>query len=801
MLLLAASLCPGQTRRALLIGIDTYQPAGTTAKHPAGCTYGRCELGTFENLSGAVNDAQSMADLLTSPKFGFPAGNVALLTNPAAPQPRPGLLILPAAQTSRDGILAAMQHFLVDLPSRGDTVVFYDASHGSLRINSKGTKLTVLVNGALVHADSTLVPSDAYQGGFDVRDREMTRIFQAALDKGVHLTVIFDSCHSGGVTRGAATQYRARTLPFDPRDIAESPDVLPDGRPRPSPTERDDNPALVFSAAQQDQEADEAVPTPAHPEAHGAFTAALIEALSALPADTPAALVYQRVKAVLEGSSFTAQEPDLDANALRRRQPLFFSATRRAAASGPEAIRAAALRSDADGTVWLDIGRISGIGVGSEFTSLGAARDPIRLRIASLQGIARSTAIALTPPAAHVSPGQVFVLSKWVPAESPPLLVWHGKANLSQDELSAAVTQIRLAAVSLVDDPATQPWTDVLAWDGANWTLTHVTPRAATSSTLRLDPQTVNLGPALTSANLKQHLAADAKLWANLPPARELATRLEHLDEGAIAFAPTLAGATYILAGSLGPGGVAYAWLNKNAFDAGSPAAESADHSPGCSPNSQYPVRSDWVSWNSGTLERSSDELTRDASRLAKVHGWLQLAESPVGSDSGAYYRLELVHASTHTALASGEPAIEGDTLALALRSDAPISRRRWVYVLDIDCHGRGSLLYPRDLTGNQFPSAADLANEFIVPGSPELRIGPPFGVDTLILLSTAQPLPDPYGLEFDGAARRGGSEQSPLQQLLDNTSHATRGAPQPVPTDWGLDSITLRSIPKEAAR
>ncbi len=87
-------------------------------------------------------------------------------------------------------------------------MVFYDASHGSLRVNSKGNKLTVLVNGKYVHADSTLVPSDAYTGGYDVRDREMTRIFNAALDKGVHLTVIFDSCHSGGITRGIGPQVR-----------------------------------------------------------------------------------------------------------------------------------------------------------------------------------------------------------------------------------------------------------------------------------------------------------------------------------------------------------------------------------------------------------------------------------------------------------------------------------------------------------------------------------------------------------------------------------------------------------------
>ena len=180
-LALAVTTAVSQTQRALLIGINTYQPAGTTPQHPAGCIYGRCELGSFENLDGAVNDAQAMADLLTSPKFGFPVNQVALLTNPAPPRPRSGIQVLPVTQTDHDGILAAMQKYLVDLPNKGDTVVFYDASHGSLRANSKGDKLTILMGGKYVHADSTLVPSDAYKGGFDVRDREMTRIFNAAL--------------------------------------------------------------------------------------------------------------------------------------------------------------------------------------------------------------------------------------------------------------------------------------------------------------------------------------------------------------------------------------------------------------------------------------------------------------------------------------------------------------------------------------------------------------------------------------------------------------------------------------------
>ena len=465
---LSATQAAAQTKRALLIGIDTYQPAGTQAQHPVGCVYGRCELGAFENLDGAVNDARAMADLLTSPKFGFPADKVVLLTNPAEPHPRPGVVVLPAEQTSRDGILAAMQKYLVDLPQPGDTVVFYDASHGSLRVNSKGNKLTVLVNGSYVHADSTLVPADAYKGGFDVRDREITGIFNAALDKGIHLTAIFDSCHSGGISRGIGPKYHERSLAFDSRDIAEAPELLANGQPRPAPSERADNPALVLSAAQQDQTAKEMPLSAAATEPHGAFTAALIEALQALPAGTPAAVVYQRVKAVLEGGSVPDQEPDLDATAARRRQPLFGGA---AADSGK--VRTAALQTDDDGSVWLDIGSVSGVGVGSEFTSMipDSEGRSVTLRVNSLEGIARSSAAVVRPPGAKVAPGEVFELTKWNPAESAPLRVWHWPANLSQDAILAAAAQVEASGAALVSDPAEEPWTHILCWDGTNWTL------------------------------------------------------------------------------------------------------------------------------------------------------------------------------------------------------------------------------------------------------------------------------------------------------------------------------------------
>jgi Caspase domain len=774
-----------QTRRALLIGINTYEPAGTTPSHPPGCVYGRCELGYFPNLDGAVNDAQSVADLLTSPKFGFPASQVVLLTNPNPPRPAPGLVLLPPDQTTRDGILAAMQKYLVDVPQRGDTVVFYAASHGSLRINSKGTKLTVLMNGRYVHADSTLVPSDAYKGGYDVRDREMTRIFNAALDKGIHLTVILDNCHSGGITRGIGAKYRERDLPFDARDIAEAPEMLSTGEARPAPTERTDNPALVFSAVQQDQSSKEMPDTNPATESHGAFTAALVEALQVLPADTPASIVYQRVRAVIGNEDVPDEDPDLDATAQRREQPLFGGA---AADSGN--IRTAVLGTQG-GTVWLDVGRVSGIGAGTEFTSTNNGGEKIQLRVTALDGIARSVATVISPSGAKVKTGDIFEISKWSPAQSPPLRVWHWPANLSQADIVAAATQIQAAGLATVSDPAEEPWTHILSWDGTNWTVQQAGA-----------PSPVSLGPSLTGANLKKNIPGGAKLWVNLPPSRELAAQLLPTDpNSAVQVATDLASAEYALTGLLTAKGPAWAWFHKNELAAGPPPPNAPPHSPGCSATSQYPVRSDWVVVSDASaIEQGATPLNHYASLLAKVHGWLEMGNSPVNASSAKYYSLALLPGSGGPPIVGSQPFRQGDLLKMGLQASGTVSEKRWVYVLDIDCHGQGTVLYPRGNSGNQFPNESDVGSQFVLPGAPTLRIGPPFGVDTFILLSTAQPLSDPFVLNFEGVSRSRGAE-SPLEQLLSNTSSATRGDPGHVPTNWGVGLTTIHSVPQQAAQ
>jgi hypothetical protein len=414
----------------------------------------------------------------------------------------------------------------------------------------------------------------------------------------------------------------------------------------------------------------------------------------------------------------------------------------------------------------------------------------VQLRIASLDGIARSSAQIVSPAEAKVAAGDVFELSKWVPADNPPLHVWLWPSNLTEDQILAAVGQVRASGAALVSDPAEEQWTHVLSWDGSHWMLQQAGSASA-----------VSIGAPLTADGIKQHLPAGAKLWVNLPPSHDLAAKLAPASaDSAVQPADSLANAHYALTGVLGTDGPAYAWYHKSELAAGPPSSAAAPHSPGCSATSQYPVRTDWVAIdNADAIDSGSAKLNNYSSLLAKVHGWLELADSPADASTADFFSLSLIPSTGSAPLPANQPAHQGDQLKMALQSTNRVIERRWVYVLDIDCHGRGQVLYPGNYAENQFPNDADTGRQFILPGAPTLRIGPPYGVDTLIMLSTAQPLPDPYALNFEGVASRGTrGVASPLEKLLNQTSGGTRGFSDEVPTNWGIGLMTVHSIPKD---
>jgi hypothetical protein len=762
---LFAPMLQAETKYALLIGIDTYQPPNTVIKPPAGVSTGRFAPGAplFTNLAGPTNDVASMRQVLTSAKFGFPNDeqHMHLLQNGAA---------------TRAGILAAMNEYLINQPQKGDLVVFYVAAHGSLRVNTKSKKQTFDLGGKPTPLDNTIVPADAYLGAEDVRDREMARIFNQALDKGIRLTAIFDTCHSGGTARGAQIGPRtvARMLAYDPRDIAEAPDVDAGGTPVIAPEDRNDNSALILAATQVDQKAMELAG--ASPP-HGAFTLALIDALQALPANIPAVDLWKRVQVGLEVEGITDQQPVLDGNKRRKQQPLF----------GGEAdtgkVRAAVQRVQDEGVI-LDIGAVSDIGIGSEFVSVPqAAGEKVTLRITQAEGIDRSIAAVVSPAGAKVAAKDVFELAKWTPAKKPNLYFWAPVSHLTQAQITAAVSEARLSGVRLVNDPSREAWSHLISWDGSQWTMQKAGVRGA-------DP----LAATLTADLIKRKLPKDAVVWLNLPPAAEVSTRLLINDPTSAAqTTANEAQAMYVLAGTVTETGPAYTWYNQGELIAGRQTP--AGYGNGCSADSPYPIRTEWASGVD-----TAATLTQFATRLAKLNGWIQLLQSGAAGGSGYPYHLSLQREGDSTLAEDKEKTYSGDVYQIMLQARGDTrADSRWVYVLAIDCQGKGDLMFPQQGGNNRYPLEAGRLDQIRLPGT-RFQISPPFGTDTYVLLSTSTQLANPDALSFERVTRGPPKEaSSPVEMLLISTSAGEQGATLETPTDWGVEYLQMHSQPGKA--
>jgi hypothetical protein len=804
-----------QTRYALLIGIDHYQPKGAAPHRPSSAANAatpdtvdgpsRWDLPVWPTLEGAVNDARSMRDLLASAKFGFPEQNIQVLTN---------------AEATREGILAAMQKFLVDQPQRGDIVVFYYAGHGSLRVNSK--------NGRPDHFDETIVPVDANSGVFDIRNKEIARLLNAAIDKGVLLTAIFDSCHSGGVARGipVGAPGKTRFLPYDPRDALDPPDRGPGGRVMPRPEDRTGG-ALVLAGAQAHELASEWTAADGTP--HGAFTVALMDTLSRLPADSSAEQILGRVTVLMQGMGLNAQQPALDAPPDRRRASLFGSkrgSEKLTVAVGPDGVRP-------DGTLTIEGGLELGLNPGCELErpKLNPGEAAVRVRISSA-ALGHATARLIPPAAARqVEPGDEFALEKWAAPEPGRLRLWIPPALPAAELASAAAEAAKLrgsGAVTWVDDPVRVSPAYLVQWNGSAWTLTGA---ARAPQVLGRNFSAGAVIQALARSRIKSGRTSGTtsgaspapRLFVDLPPSQELAARLRSQfgeARAALEVAPAPETAQYLLAGRAGGAAPEYAWVQKNvSLGRSEPTilGQDADEDGAlCSPESPYPPRTDWFAPPSA--DQGAERLAEHARRLARVYSWLNLPAPAAGAAEAFPYQLVLEKLSpegsepasppSSAALTDRGPVREGESYGLALRAQTPPPddfKPRWVYVLGISCDGSGRLLYPlsgqnnrqprRDPDTDAWPGTADLT------GSAEsIAISKPFGVDTYVLLTTSDQLSDLSVFNFEAALSRGAAPApaDPLSRLLESASTGSRGmgAVQNVPASWSVRYTHILSIP-----
>jgi len=754
-------------KRALLVGIGVYQPqqqkadekpkdqgvvkmeAGTRQPASVGRGGGRA---AFSNLDGPKTDIAAMRESLAR-KYGFTV-----------------IETLEDQKATRAAILDAIKKNLIDAAGPGDVCVFYYSGHGSRVRNSKG--------GEPDGYDESMVPADTNQGALDIRDKELARLFLEALKKGVTLTTIFDSCHSGSIGRGYPVEERSRMVPFIEADVAEEPGFKePPGKVG----------ALILSASQDNEEAKERRYEGAW---RGNFSWALISVLNqpSVSVDEPAEQIFQRVTSFMKGEGVSHQ-PVLEGNQERRKGPLFGKSTGKAA-GGPTA---SLVRVRDKVLAELQGGQAMGLSKGSELKKLtaDAGEKPVRLRVTEVKGLDSSDAMVIEGNAATLKQGDLFVVDRWAAPERADLRVWIPPAVSKSDLARAAQEVVALrqsTSVELVEDPTEQTPAYVVQYEASGW------------KAMMPDGRTQALGIAPAMSKFASGITTRSAMFVNLPPSTELRQAIK-LGPGtnrlSIELTKSPLEANYILAGRVNGDNIEYAWLR--------PGVTNQDKQKGSNP---LPIRTDWTVANTDN-SATAEKLEEQAVTLSRIRGWLEIQAA---TSQSFPYTLALRKTGTDQVVRQGDVQegvkydliLVGDEAALKrLQDDNQRVKQRRVYVFAIDSHGDSALLFNRrgDVE-NLYPFDADKLPmqqpKVILLGEPGmLGMAPPFGLDTYILLASEERIPDPYILEFQGVMTRGKGSDTPLAKLLQGIGTASRAPKADVPLNWSIDRIYLRSVGK----
>jgi hypothetical protein len=160
---------------ALLIGIDGYK------QNPL-----------YKDLKGCVRDINLVADYLLK-TVKIPSERIFRLTSPP---PEVAQTIATKDPEPTYANIVAQFKALTELAQAEEQVYIYYCGHGA-----RATTIYPELKG-VDQEDEGIVPSDFGAGGRYLLDVELAMLLKRMTDKGLIVTLIMDSCHSGGVTRG-----------------------------------------------------------------------------------------------------------------------------------------------------------------------------------------------------------------------------------------------------------------------------------------------------------------------------------------------------------------------------------------------------------------------------------------------------------------------------------------------------------------------------------------------------------------------------------------------------------------------
>jgi hypothetical protein len=734
---LCASLVEAQStprRRALLIGIDDY----TASTLPRSSRANASER-FWPDLKGAANDVDILREMLVL-VYGFDPKDIVTLKN---------------QQATRAAMLQSIERHLVQPAAKGDITFYYFAGHGSQVPNPISDEADRL--------DESIVPADSRWGAPDIRDKELRPLFNRILDRGAHLTLILDHCHSGSSFRGLPTGARPRGI----RRARELADAASYG---PRPEERG---ALVLAST---QDLDSAWETKGEDGLfHGSFSWAWIRALRDAVAGEPAQETFLRAQARLRGET-PYQAPVMLGPTEARLRPFLGVRIDR---QGDRPI-VAVERVDADGRIVLQGGWANGLAVGTELRIANDRSSTSRYRVTAILGLGRSVAqmeaIEVTRSKGEpVQSGALLEVVGWAAPGGRPLRVWAPQTTANIRSIAKLARQLSIAGnARWLSDPIDDQPTHVLRPHGSGWEL------------LDHEGKSTKCNSEQSAIAAVARLRSSASLFVQFPAPSTLVDGIAgNAHRQGIVRVEDPTAADYILVGRYNARRLEYAWMR--------PLAQHSDRR-----TSGLPQRTRWVPEEGGDarLRDSIASLREGVLKLRRILSWHRLESPP---NSRAPYRLALSPDQTKMLVHNGT-VVGNDLYSTVLRASQPLAAHitpRYYYAFVIDSHGRSHLTFPPSgSVENRFP-IRDPAPTEIRLGNPSMfRITEPYGIDTYFLLSTDEPLPNPSILTWDGVRLPAWPEAlTPLEELLLLTTTGARGS-RPLTTNrWSIERVVFESI------
>lgn len=737
-----------QDKHALLIGINkyVYSDTGVSLITSSEGTSVPETNRSWSDLNGAVNDVLAIKQILTG-VYGFNENNITVLLDEEA---------------TRQNILQAIEDVVINNPNPGDDVFFFYAGHGSQVPNSKSDEVNQM--------DETLVPTDAALGAKDIRDKELRERFNRALDRGIRLTLVFDSCHSGSIARGVPSQVTERKLEPAAYDVADD-----SYNHLPSPEERG---ALVISSAQDFQTAKET--RNSSNQVTGIFSDALVRALRDAQPNQPIDQIMRQVTARVK-ATITDQDPVLAGIPDRTRAPLFGNVE-----NISDATYVAVRQVIGNSGVIFNGGMALGINEGAVLRRSVDGHDDIEVQVSELSGLTESKADLVSGNLQGVSVGDVFEVINYGVSTGHAFRVYIPETEYTADDLLALARSAHqtFAAENIdwISDPT----------EAGNQILTYIRPQDDGWVTFTMGG-TGQSSPTLTETVF---FTTDSELpvFVHLPAPSSKLRDLDFMREdiSLITRVDNPSDADYKLVGSYDPNtdNILYSWVRPN--------LTSEDNR-----TSIYPARTDWLA-----LHDDINKLNRQINNLARIKGWMDL-ESPRSNTFP--YRMGLREVGTDSIIVDGHLGAGKEfdiVLYVPTGHRSRLVQDRYVYVFVVDNTGRSMLLFPdptagsvgnriqvgRHIDENEKFEVINLTEEFPIFSSGD------FAVNNLVMISSAERIDNlsvfeqeaVVGLEIRAQTRSVAT--SSIEALITDRNTATRNVTRAAPVNWAIDRVIVTS-------